>query len=118
MLPVKAPKPKDWTDKDRWICTLRWLEATAHSVYNGCDPDYKGIDLGEKGDPCFGCPAGERCPAFCDETHWKRYTEFYAFENFKIVEQFAGIQMTGIDAILRQICDANSLGVKCYEEKS
>lgn len=46
------------------------------------------------------------------------YTEFYAFENFKIVEQFAGIQMTGIDAILRQICDANSLGVKCYEEKS
>lgn len=107
MLPAKAPKPKDGTDKDRWICTLRWPEAIARSIYNGCDPDYKGIDLGEKGDPCFGCPAGERCPAFCDESHWKRYNEFYAFENFKVVEPLAGIQMTGIDAILKEICDAN-----------
>lgn len=109
MLPDKAPQPKNWADKDRWICTLRWLEATAHSIYNGRDPDYEGIDLGEKGDPCFGCPARERCPAFCDETHQKRYTEFYAFENFKIVEQFAGTKMTSIDAILKEICEANAI---------
>lgn len=72
-------------------------------------PNYKGIDLGEKGDLCFGCPADERCPAFCDETHRKQYTESYAFENFKMVEQFAGMQMTGIDAIPKEICEANTI---------
>ena len=109
MLLNTAPKPQDWTDKDRWVCTFRWLETTARSVYDSHDPNYKGIDLGEKGDPCFECPAGERCPAFCDESHWKRYNECYAFENFKVVEQFAGMTMTGIDAILNEICDANAV---------
>lgn len=107
MLPATAPKPKDWTDKDRWICTLRWLEVTAYSVYNSFDPDYKGIEFGEKGDPCYECPAGERCPAWCNETHWKRYCWFYAFENFKIVEQYAGLKMLVIDDILKEIDEAN-----------
>ena len=107
MLPKKMPIPKDWTDKDRWICTLRWLEATAYSVFHGVDPDYKGIELGNKGDPCYECPTGNRCPAFCDEHSLKRWREFYAFDNFKIVEQFAGIKMTGIDAIIKKIDDAH-----------
>lgn len=107
MLPKNVPTPKNWTDKDRWICTLRWLEATAYSVYNGVDPDYKGIELGNKGDPCYECPAGDRCPAFCDENSLKRWSEFYAFDNFRIVEQFAGIKMVGIDAIIKEIDDAH-----------
>ena len=105
MLPSYAPKPENWSDKDRWICTLRWLEATAYSVRHGRDPDYTGIELGEKGDPCYECPAGMRCPAYCDETHWKRQFEFYAFENFKIVEPFAGIKMIIVDEILKKLCD-------------
>lgn len=108
MLPNQAPKPKDWTDKDKWMCTARWLECMVYSIFHNNDYGYEGITFGEKGDPCFECPAGERCPAYCDETHLKRYTEFYAFENFKVVEQFAGTKMAAIDAILKEICDANA----------
>lgn len=108
MLPKKAPKPKDWTDKDKWICTARWLEALSDALYNWCDTCPKtGIPVDEKGDPCFECPAGERCPAWCDETHWRRYREFYAYENFKIVEKYSGIDMERIDSILKEIDDAN-----------
>jgi len=109
MLPDKVPKPKDWTEKDCLVCATRWLEATAHSVYHSRDPNYEGIDLGEKGDPCFECPAGERCPAYCDAAHWKRYTEFYAFENFKLVAQLAGQDTPIIDVILKEICEANQV---------
>lgn len=107
MLPSGVPIPQKWTDKDRWICTFRWLQIMAHSIYESADPNYQGITFGEKGDPCFECPAGDRCPAFCDKTHWKRYNEFYAFENFKVVEQFIGESMTTVDMILKEIDDAN-----------
>ncbi len=103
MLPETAPKPQNWTDIDRWVCVFRWLQALAENLYNYVDPDYKGIDLGNKGDPCYDCPAGKRCPAFCDATHLKRYCEFYAFENFKVVEQCVGEKMETIDAILKEI---------------
>ncbi len=108
MLPPTAPKPKDWIAKDKWVCTARWLHALAKGLFEYCEknPD-SGIPLGNKGDPCFECPAGERCPAYCDATHWKRHTEFYAFENFKIVEQFVGKEFLDVDDILKKICEAN-----------
>lgn len=109
MLPTQVPQPKNWTDRDRWICVARYLEALSHALFDWCEQrPQTGIPWGEKGDPCFDCPAGDRCPAWCDETHWKRYTEFYAFENFKIVEQYSNIQMTVIDDILKEINDANT----------
>lgn len=109
MLPNQAPKPKDWTDKDKMVCTSRWLEALSTALYEWCDKHPKtGIPIGKKGDPCFECPAGIRCPAYCDDSHLKRYTEFYALENFKVVERFSGSSMTIIDSILKEVCDANA----------
>lgn len=107
MLPSQAPTPKDWTDKDKWMCTARWLEALSIALFDWTSDHKTGIPIGEKGDPCFECPARERCPAYCDETHLKRYNEFYAFENFKVIEQFTSTKMATIDAILKEICDAN-----------
>lgn len=110
MLPPQLPTPKDWTDQDKWVCTARYLEALSLALFDWCDQcPQTGIPWGEKGDPCFECPVGDRCPAWCDATQLKRYREFYAFENFKIVEQFAGIQMTDIDAILKETAEANAI---------
>lgn len=108
MLPIMAPKPIDWTDKDKWVCVARWLDALSRVVYNTCEESPNAvIENGKKGDPCFECPAGQRCPAYCDAVHWKRYTDFYAYENFKIVEQFSGLNSGVIDTILKEINDAN-----------
>lgn len=106
MLPIMVPKPIDWTDKDRWVCTSRWLDAFATAIYNACN-ETAIIPYDEKGDPCFECPAGARCPAYCDATHWQQYNIFYAYENFKIVEQCSGVNSGVIDAILKEINDAN-----------
>ena len=109
MLPINAPKPKDWTDKDKWMCTARWLEALSNALYDwGPDCSHKtGIPCGEKGDPCYECPAGERCPCWCDENHWKRFAEVYAYENFKIVEQFLDSDMGTINTILKRYYDVS-----------
>lgn len=107
MLPINAPKPKNWTDKDRWICTARYLDMIAVAL-NDWVPGYNsagGLQSGEKGDPCYECPVGERCPCWCDETHWKRFAEIYAFENFKIVEQFLDSDMEAVNAILKAYYD-------------
>lgn len=109
MLPIMVPKPTDWTDKDKWICVSRWLDAFSKSVYNSCEKDNPDalIPNGEKGDPCFECPAGQRCPAYCDAVYWQHYNIFYAYENFKIVEQCSGLNSGVLDAILKEINDAN-----------
>lgn len=109
MLPEIAPKPKEWTDEDKLCCIARWLDALAIALYDWTGENKTGIPCGEKGDPCFECPAGDRCPAWCDTTHLKRYTEFYAFENFRLIEQQFGMKMPSTDTILKEICEANTL---------
>lgn len=73
---------KDWTDKDKWLCTVRWLNAMYLAFWN-----HELISDGENF-PCADCPNQSRCPTLYVTDNLA--DDFCICEHFKILEQFTG----------------------------